>query len=557
MRSIAITTLAATMLGALALAMGLSEVGWTLLGISVVATGYLFVLATRSDKALRDLLAVEEALRHSEEKFAGILSIAADAIITMDEQQRVIHFNWGAEQIFRYEAAEIIGRPLNALLPERYRAAHSAYVEGFAHTPETARRMGHRRAIYGLRRDGEEFPAEASISRLETGGRMLFTVVLRDVSEQTREEELGRFLAVSAAFLAGSLDLDETLDSVVEVARPTLADCCLLEVEVDGERRVLATRHDDEAMSEILADIASAGEVHERVIREQLSATAITTLPLLARDRLLGRLLLISTSRRRHAAEDPAVTESLAMSCATAIESARLYRAAQRATRMREEVLGVVSHDLRNPISAVAMCARVLAQAPPKDPAEYQRLVTAISQATDWMNRLIQDLLDVASIEAGHLSIERAPESAAEMVRSAIALLEAEASRHSVVIVADIEERLPPVNVDAERIVQVLQNLLGNAIKFSPAGAEVTISARRDPGSVRFSVRDAGVGISGTDAEHIFERYWHLRRGSASRGTGLGLAIAKGIVDAHEGRIWVESQPGLGSTFSFTVRAHA
>lgn len=557
MRSIAITTLAATMLGALALAMGLSEVGWTLLGISVVATGYLFVLATRSDKALRDLLAVEEALRHSEEKFAGILSIAADAIITMDEQQRVIHFNWGAEQIFRYEAAEIIGRPLNALLPERYRAAHSAYVEGFAHTPETARRMGHRRAIYGLRRDGEEFPAEASISRLETGGRMLFTVVLRDVSEQTREEELGRFLAVSAAFLAGSLDLDETLDSVVEVARPTLADCCLLEVEVDGERRVLATRHDDEAMSAILADIASAGEVHERVIREQLSATAITTLPLLARDRLLGRLLLISTSRRRHAAEDPAVTESLAMSCATAIESARLYRAAQRATRMREEVLGVVSHDLRNPISAVAMCARVLAQAPPKDPAEYQRLVTAISQATDWMNRLIQDLLDVASIEAGHLSIERAPESAAEMVRSAIALLEAEASRHSVVIVADIEERLPPVNVDAERIVQVLQNLLGNAIKFSPAGAEVTISARRDPGSVRFSVRDAGVGISGTDAEHIFERYWHLRRGSASRGTGLGLAIAKGIVDAHEGRIWVESQPGLGSTFSFTVRAHA
>lgn len=544
------------MLGALALAMGLSEVGWTMLGISVAATGYLFLLATRSDKALRDLLAVEEALRHSEAKFAGILSIAADAIITMDEQQRVIHFNWGAEQIFGYGAAEMIGRPLNALLPERYRSAHSAYVEGFAHTPETARRMGHRRAIYGLRRDGEEFPAEASISRLETGGRTLFTVVLRDVSEQKREEELGRFLAVSGAFLAGSLDLDETLDSVVEVARPTLADCCLLEVEVDGERRVLATRHDDEAMSAILADIASAGEVHERVIRERLAATAITTLPLLARDRQLGRLLLISTSRRRHAAEDAAVTESLAMSCATAIESARLYRAAQRATRMREEVLGVVSHDLRNPISAIAMCARVLAQAPPKDPAEYQRLVTAISQATDWMNRLIQDLLDVASIEAGHLSIERAPESAAEMVRSAIALLEAEASRHSVVIVVDIEERLPPVNVDAERIVQVLQNLLGNAIKFSPAGAEVTISARRDPGSVRFSVRDAGVGISGTDAQHIFERYWHLRRGSASRGTGLGLAIAKGIVDAHEGRIWVESQPGLGSTFSFTVRAH-
>ena len=132
----------------------------------------------------------DEELRASEAKFAGILAIAADAIVTIDESHRIIHFNQGAEEIFGYRAAEIIGQPLSILLPERFRATHDAHVDAFGQSAETARRMGHRREVSGRRRDGTEFPAEASIAKLDTpdGGRMSGpTFVCSSQSEPTRK----------------------------------------------------------------------------------------------------------------------------------------------------------------------------------------------------------------------------------------------------------------------------------------------------------------------------------------------------------------------------------
>ena len=148
-----------------------------LLSLAVVGVTFVLLLRRQSEfeARVRDQQKVSEALRASESKFSGILAIAADAIISVDRDHKIVHFNHGAEEIFGYPAAEAIGQHLNTLLPPRVRTAHEEHMRGFARGPETARRMGERRQIFGLRKGGVEFPAEASISKLDTPDGPLFT----------------------------------------------------------------------------------------------------------------------------------------------------------------------------------------------------------------------------------------------------------------------------------------------------------------------------------------------------------------------------------------------
>ena len=166
------------------------------LGTAITAVGVAAGRQRFLEQRLRAQSRMDEELRASEAKFSGILSIAADAIITIDESHRILHFNHGAEETFGYSTNEALGQPLSVLLPERFRATHDEHINAFGRTAEPARRMGHRREVAGLRKDGSEFPAEASISKLELpGGTRIFTVVLRDITERKRAEDAERFLA--------------------------------------------------------------------------------------------------------------------------------------------------------------------------------------------------------------------------------------------------------------------------------------------------------------------------------------------------------------------------
>ena len=173
---------------------------------------------------------VARALRQSEARLAGLVSIAADAIISVDQEQRITLFNNGAEEIFGYAAAEMLGHPLAELLPARFHAAHGHHFAAFGAAPQSARRMGERREILGLRRNGEEFPAEASILKVEVAGETAFTVVLRDVTQRRRVEEGQRFLADAGGVLTRSLDYDAVLAAVAQLPVPQLGDSCVLDI---------------------------------------------------------------------------------------------------------------------------------------------------------------------------------------------------------------------------------------------------------------------------------------------------------------------------------------
>jgi PAS domain S-box-containing protein len=247
------------------------------------------------------------------------------------------------------------------------------------------------------------------------------------------------------------------------------------------------------------------------------------------------------------------------------IENVRLVGEAQDALRAREDLLAIVSHDLRNPLGVVlASSALLLKSNLPSDKQDRaRRQVEAIQRAGNRMNRLIRDLLDFASIQAGRLSVSMRPQDVAAMVSEVLDVTEPLAAAKSLRLVADVAPELA-IRCDHDRVIQLFSNLVGNAVKFTPDGGTITVRAvaqgeKGEQGEiVRFCVEDTGPGIPADELPHVFDRYYQAQRRNRD-GIGLGLSIARGIVEAHGGHIWVEStgQEGEGSKFFFTLPSGA
>jgi signal transduction histidine kinase len=284
----------------------------------------------------------------------------------------------------------------------------------------------------------------------------------------------------------------------------------------------------------------------------ELAPVSYVAIPLNARGELRGVLELFSSeARRRYGQDDLRLAEDLAHRAELAIENAELVQAAQDAVRARDDVLAVVAHDLRSPLNAAQVATALLTR--DMDDRELRdRAAGVLTRSMQQATRLIEDLLDAARIEAGHLSVEKASVSAHELLDEAVESSSIPARASTLTLVTEVRSELPAVLADKGRVLQVLSNLLTNALKFTAPGGRVRVGAEQLADEVCFWVTDTGPGISAEELPHVFERFWQARPGDR-RGAGLGLLIAKGIVEAHGGRIWVESAFGKGSTFYFTL----
>jgi len=526
--------------------------------------------------------------RITNEVLAEIVGIAADAIICMDDLQRITFFNTGAEQIFGWSSPEVVGQRIEILLPERHRATHASHVADFHRSKVTSRRMGERREIAGVRKGGEEFPAEAAISQIQQGDTVIYAVVLRDVSVRKRFEQRQAFLASAGEKLASSFGSGEVLQSVADLAVPTLADGCILESRIGDGYLASAVGHSDPAIKEVLGRMTAAGvrrpprdhplsEVSRtqapvllqsnaaaRVIEtskstfyieglRKMNPQAALFLPLLARGHLTGVLSLFRNDRGFDG-DELTFAEDLARLAALALDNSLLLDTVRAALRSREEIVGVVSHDLRNPVAAVKMLSR--AALTDDEGSSRTENITLIAKAAEQMDALIRDLLDVNRLDAGKLTIHPEPVDPSDLLSGSLQTLLPLIEEKAIKLDLQLEPGLPKVLADSERIQQTMSNLVGNAIKFTPSGGRITVRTRSIDGELIVSVVDNGSGIPAEQLSRVFDRYWQSAR-TDREGAGLGLAIAKGIVEGHGGRIWIESTPSEGTTASFTLPINA
>jgi two-component system phosphate regulon sensor histidine kinase PhoR len=214
-----------------------------------------------------------------------------------------------------------------------------------------------------------------------------------------------------------------------------------------------------------------------------------------------------------------------------------------------------VSHELRTPLASLKALVETLRDGALADPAAAPRFLAQMEMEVDALTQMVEELLELSRIESGRVPFRLAPTAVADLLLPAVDRLRAQAARAGLQVVVDVPSSLPAVMADAQRIQHVITNLMHNAIKFTPPGGQVSISAEAMANEVVVALSDTGVGIPSDALPRIFERFYKADRSRAGEGTGLGLSIAKHIVQGHGGRIWVESQEGRGSTFRFALPA--
>lgn len=399
-------------------------------------------------------------------------------------------------------------------------------------------------------------------------------------------EARAKFVAEAGRILAASFDYQTALASLARLFVPVFADFCTIKVlDSDGDLLRVGLAHVDPVteaqlyqrmrfstslfppdhpiaealfkgtsifLPELDEHRAPAGWAEhdpEAAIEPRLES--LIAVPIVISDRVIGVLTLgIAASDRRFNLDDLALAEELARRAALAIQNASLFNEAQQATKARDQILAVVAHDLRNPLNTISLASQVLLRFTAED--RNRGHLDTIRKSTDRMNQMIQDLLEVAQMESGHLSIRTRAEAVGPLLDETMAMLGPIAAGRSIHLENECGFALPPVLCDSARVLQVLSNLIGNAIKFTPAGGKICIRCEALDDGVRFSISDTGNGISAEELPHIFGRFWQANAGDR-RGIGLGLSISEGIVVAHGGKIWVESTVGAGTTFYFTL----
>jgi signal transduction histidine kinase len=402
------------------------------------------------------------------------------------------------------------------------------------------------------------------------------------------------FLAEASAHLAGSLDYEATLRRVARSAVPEMADWCVVDtLDEDGSVRLLAVAHVDPAKEALVHELrrryppapharyglqrvletgrpeiypeilpswrqAAARDAEHLRLMDALDARSSMCVPLRARGETLGAMTFVcAASGRRYGPSDVALAQDLADRCALALDNARLHGRLQETLRTREAFLAALAHDLKTPLTASMGYAQLLRRG-----VTRAGRPTAARQLADWATivevnaaraaALLDELVDIARLEAGHgLDLDRRPVNLVALARRAAAEHQRDAERHRFAVEAPEPELIGAW--DVARLARVLDNLLGNAVKYSPDGGEIAVRVWRDGEWAALSVADRGLGVPEADRSRIFERFERGRNvdGRIS-GSGVGLAFVRQVVEQHGGTVAVESEEGVGSTF--TVR---
>jgi GAF domain-containing protein len=418
------------------------------------------------------------------------------------------------------------------------------FTELQARTQDLTRSVGQLTAL------GEVGRAVSSTLDLET---VLSTIVSRAIQlSGTDGGSVYEYDEATEEFsLRASRDLPEAYVEQVRDTRPRKGEGAV--------GRVAQTREPVQ-----IADISDPAAYESRVRQTLLhiGLRALLAVPLIAEDQLVGALIVMRKRTGAFAAEEVTLLQTFATQSALAIQNARLFREIEDKSRQLEvasqhksEFLANMSHELRTPLNAIIGFSEVLSERMFGELNEKQEeyLKDIYASGTHLLS-LINDILDLSKIEAGRMELELTDFDLPTALDNALTLVRERAGRRSITLQTSVDERLGEIRADERKVRQVVLNLLSNAIKFTPEGGSIEVRAVPKAGFVEVSVSDTGVGIAPEDQEAVFEEFRQV--GTADKkveGTGLGLTLCRKFVELHGGRIWVKSQVGAGSTFTFTI----
>ncbi len=525
---------------------------------------------------------VEAALLETSERMRAILDTAVDSIITIDEHGVIQGLNPATTRLFGYAPEELLGRNVSLLMPEPYRSEHGRYMDDYLRTG-VRKVIGIGREVWGRRKDGSIFPMELSVSETLLARGRLFTGLVRDISQRKEAERAQALLIEVGVVLAQSLDMDTTLRSIASLVVKHLADYCMVDLlGEDGQLHRLAVLARDPAREELIqramsyaprlgtqspaARVFETGEpevaeitpewlgtaalsAEHRAVLEELGPRSAVILPLKARGRTLGVINMASVEPGRMTRLSVvAVAQGVADRAAIAIDNARLYQEAREAVRVREDVVAIVSHDLRNPLNAISLSASTLIKREELD-ERTAKAATRIYAAADRAHRLIRDLLDFTQARVGGIPVSPRVVALSELARQVVEEIQSAYPERRLELRVEMEGR---VSADPDRLAQVMANLMGNAVQHSPGGTPVRMVVRGEGDGVLFAVHNEGAPIPADQLPVLFEPFQRGRetRAGAGGSLGLGLFISRQIVEAHGGRIEARSAAGEGTTFT-------
>jgi PAS domain S-box-containing protein len=551
--------------------------------------GFMLTLAGQCAQAVQRVRLYENE-RASREQLDAILGGVVDGVLVQRADGSFAYANDAAARMAGFDSAadylsasaSEISRRLTVLDADGQPLPHEELPSRRAPRGEEAPE----RVIHYRREDTGEARWTRTRSRTVrgVGGELLAISLFHDVTDEVRSRERLRFLAEAGSRLASTLEVDETLTAIVQVASTTLADwAVVLLVDEDGRVQHLASAHRDPSKDPLI------GELHERHLQHAsqarllwraiqtgeailvpevsldmmaqteldperlalLQALGISSLlyaPLVGPEGVQGAIaLFMAESRRRFGEEDRAIAIEIARRASLALDNARLYRQTRDAVHARDEFLSIASHELRTPVTAISGVAQLALRSYRRgtlDDARLARVLEQLVRGSQRLATLTEDLLDVSRLQSGRfelrLELLDVPSFVIDLVERYRANL---GERHTLVLKPDNESLV--VRADSARLEQVLANLLGNAIKYSPEGGSIVVAVSRDGAGVRVGVRDAGIGLPPGTEETIFQAFGRAPNAAHRQiqGLGLGLFICRQIMDRHGGRIWAES-PG-------------
>lgn len=479
--------------------------------------------------------------RRAEEMFRLVVEAAPTGMVMVNSQGAISLVNSQIEEQFGYQRRELVGQPIEVLVPERFRAKHPVYRADYFSKP-ALRAMGTGRDLYGLRKDKSEFPVEIGLNPIQTAEGMVVMASVIDITERKKAEEDHLRLA---AIVESSEDaiVGKTLSGIItswNKAAERLYGYKASEI-LGRSISVLIPPDRPDELPAILEKLNRGEHVEHfetvRVRKDQKQIYVAVTISLIKN--AAGQLIGASAIARD-------ITEKKLAQEALIIANKRLAELVS----LKDEFVASVSHELRTPLTAIKEgISLVLDRVVGPLNEEQQDFLGTIDESVDRLTTLINNLLDLSKIEAGRFRLSRTRVKLQQAVDTLLAVYKMIAGHRT--IRTDVAS-VPDVLADPDRLLQILGNLFSNAVKFTEDNGTVTISARQEDKSVVISVEDDGIGIAQEDLPKLFTKFSQVG-GHQAQGTGLGLALVKQLVEMHQGSIFVTSKPGRGSRFRFTL----